>query len=183
MDSVQVGYVKWLENRPVERAMGYVSENFQPPQRNSLGDLDEALWECDLQGAPKDSWQKTTEFVLIDPEDDQVYTFPTSAKTAMSSIGKLSLAYSKAMRQRPDDYPIIALGSDSFVHSDRSIGRVKFPTFEVVGWIAKAHFLQVLGNDAPPLIRLTAPETPSIAPVAAPADMAVKRKNPADTRF
>jgi hypothetical protein len=42
------------------------------------------------------------------------------------------------MRAKPNDYPIIALNVDSYIHT--SFGKIKVPQFDVVGWAPKAEF-------------------------------------------
>ena len=44
------------------------------------------------------------------------------------------------MCECPDEYPIVELKSGSYSHRDPSIGRVKVPEFEVVGWADKSEF-------------------------------------------
>ncbi len=41
------------------------------------------------------------------------------------------------MRQHPDEWPIVELGVGSYAHSNKAYGRIKFPTFEIVGWAPK----------------------------------------------
>ena len=43
-------------------------------------------------------------------------------------------------RQKPNEYPIIEIGVGSYKHPNPEFGRIKFPTFEIVGWAPKAAF-------------------------------------------
>jgi len=45
------------------------------------------------------------------------------------------------IRQCPDELPIIGLEQDSYQHSDRSIGRVKYPLFPVKRWVKAEPYL------------------------------------------
>src|SRR5580765_8197501 len=47
MDELLVGWIRWSENRPTDQVMGKVSDGYQPPRRNELGDNDKAQWETD----------------------------------------------------------------------------------------------------------------------------------------
>src|SRR5207244_2215804 len=78
MDSLQVGWTKWWGHRPVDYRMGAVAENFQPPPRRELGDLDESEWETDDEGEHRDPWQFTNNLVLVRPDNpDAIFTFST----------------------------------------------------------------------------------------------------------
>jgi hypothetical protein len=77
-------------------------------------------------------------WTLRDPESDETYTFATSSRGGLDAIGELCKAYGKAIRQKPNQYPLIELDGNSYMHRDCSVGRVKFPILKVVGWINKS---------------------------------------------
>lgn len=145
MDSLMVGWIKWVDNRPAEQIMGPVAEGYQPPRRNELGDMDQDDWENDEQGRPRDPWQFSNYIVLKEPgqpaTEENLYTFATSSKGGLGAIGAVCRDYGKQMRTRPDEYPIIKLGTDSYQH--RVYGRTKVPVLTIVGWEPKAQFEQV----------------------------------------
>lgn len=142
MDQLMVGWIKWVDNRPAEQIMGPVAEGYQAQRRAELGDTDQADWEVDDQGRPRDPWQFSNYIVLKDPGQDAVegnlYTFATSSKGGLGAIGALCREYGKEMRRRPDMYPIIRLGVDVYEH--RTYGRIKTPTLTIIGWEPKAQF-------------------------------------------
>jgi hypothetical protein len=175
MDTLQIGFVKWQDNKPVSHVMGRVIDGFVPPRRSELGDNDESEWEVDDSGSPRDPHQLTNYLVLVNPAAlDEVYTFATSSKGGMGAIGELAKTYGKIMRQSPDEYPIIALRAASYQHKDRSIGRIKYPVFPVVGTIGKAEIdAAIEGSYAD--AREAEQETPAAkAPAAIAAAPAVK---------
>jgi len=151
MDQLMVGWIKWVDNRPAEQIMGPVAEGYQAPRRNELGDQDQNEWEVDDQGRPRDPWQFSNYIVLKEPGQDaseeNLYTFATSSKGGLGAIGTLCRAYGKDMRTRPDEYPIIRLGTDSYNH--RVYGRTKVPLITVVGWEPKAQFESAATGAAP----------------------------------
>jgi len=150
MDELMVGWIKWADSKPEEQIMGRVSEGYQPPKRGSLGDEDKSRWETDEQGRERDPWQFSNYLILKTPGEndvDNLFTFTTSSRGGLNAIGELCKTYGKAMRQRPDEFPIIALKVGSYQHSNKAYGRIKFPIFEVVGWAAKAEFAEALDND------------------------------------
>lgn len=143
MDQLQIGWVKWEDNKPTEQLMGLVIEGYKPMHRKDLGDLDESLWEVDMQGKPRDPWQRTNYLVLRDvgvedvTDEDRMYTFTTSSKGGIGAVVKLCNSYGKAMRQHPDEYPVVELKVDSYAHPIKEYGRIKTPVLELVGWEAK----------------------------------------------
>jgi hypothetical protein len=144
MDSLSVGWVCWQANAPIEQRMGLVVEGFQPARRNDLGDHDKASWERDNDGEPRDPWQFTNYLILHKVDGGEVFTFTTSSKGGLGAIGELAKAYGKTMRQRPGQYPVIELDVGSYQHRDRSLGRIKYPVFKIVDWMAKDS-----GNSSP----------------------------------
>lgn len=137
MNSLTVGWVRWENNAPTEQRMGFVVEGFQPERRNDLGDQDKDHWEIDEKGQPRDPWQFTNYLILHDAKSGEVYTFATASKGGLGCVGELSKEYGKAIRQKPDQYPIVELDVGSYQHRDRSLGRIKFPIFKVVDWVTK----------------------------------------------
>ncbi|MBY0395318.1 MAG: hypothetical protein K2X91_02465 [Thermoleophilia bacterium] len=148
MDELMVGWVKWEDGKPADMRMGRIVEGFQPVGRASLGDTDKEEWEQDDNGQPRDPWQATNYLILKDPDGEQLYTFATSSKGGLGAIGKLCGAYGKAMRQRPDQFPVIALGIDSYRHPNKAYGKIYTPKFEIVGWTGKSAFAEALAAEA-----------------------------------
>jgi hypothetical protein len=137
MDSLNIGWLRWDNNAPCEPRMGLIVDGFQPTRRSELGDLDKEMWERDSEGEPRDPWQFTNNLVLRQIETGEVYTFVTSSKGGLGAIGELCKVHGKHIRQHPDDYPIVELDVGSYQHRDRSLGRIKYPIFKVVGFINK----------------------------------------------
>jgi hypothetical protein len=106
-------------------------------------------WETDEQsGKPRDPWQATNQVLLKDvgkkrkDSDEGLYTFATSSFGGISNLGKLCKAYGGAMRQHPDEYPVVELGVEAYNHPNKQYGRIKNPTFTIVGWEKKALFAE-----------------------------------------
>jgi hypothetical protein len=68
----------------------------------------------------------------------------TSSRGGTSALGGLAKLYGAHMRTHPNELPVIAIGVNSYQHSDRSIGRVKTPKFTVVRWVDGAEHLEAL---------------------------------------
>jgi hypothetical protein len=131
--------------------MGKVSEGYQPPRRSELGDTDKAQWEVDAQGKERDPWQFSNYLLLKGTGDDsELYTFTASSKGGLNSLGDLCKAYGKALAQRPDEYPVISIGVNSYNHPNKEYGRIKVPTFAIVGWAPRDVFADdAVAADAP----------------------------------
>lgn len=149
MDEFLVGWVRWEGGKPTDMQMGKVVEGFRPPTRRELGDTEESEWETDEQtGQPRDPWQLTNYLILKEPGGDKLYTFATSSKGGLGAVAKLAGEFGKRMRQRPNNFPIIALNVDSYRHPNKAYGKIFTPKFDVVGWTGKAEFADALAADA-----------------------------------
>ena len=142
MDEMQIGWVKWVDGKPEENIMGRIIDGYQPKKRKELGDTDESEWEVDNDGKPRDPWQFNNLIIMRPPgldaiEEEDLYTFVTSSRGGINAVGELCKAYGKQMRLRPNDYPIIELGVNSYNHPNKEYGRIKIPLLTVVGWELK----------------------------------------------
>lgn len=149
MDDLMVGWVRWSDNKPGDSHLGRVLEAYQPPKRQDLGDLDEAEWDVDVAtGKPKDPWQFSNVLVLKEQDGEQLYTFNASSKGAIGSVAALCGSYGKMMRQRPDEFPLVELGFDSYRHSNKAYGIIKTPVFKVAGWAPKSGVVAAMIGEA-----------------------------------
>jgi hypothetical protein len=157
MDELMVGWIRWSDNKPTDHVMGKVSDRFQPPRRNELGDDDKSMWETDEQGKDRDPWQFSNYLLMMNvndkakvTEDSELFTFTTSSRGGLNAIGDLCVKYGKGMRSHKEQYPIVKIGNGSYQHSNKSFGRIKYPTFEIVGWMNKVSFLASEGSEREP---------------------------------
>lgn len=145
MDQLMVGWLRWEDNKPVETIMGPVAEGYQPPRRSELGFDDQSQWEQDNQGRPRDPWQFSNYIILKelgeDASEDNLYTFATSSKGGLNAMAVLCREYGRETRRRPNEYPIVKLGSDSYTHPE--YGRTYVPLVKIVGWEDKSLFAPV----------------------------------------
>ena len=51
MDEMLAGWIRWEANKPTDHVMGKVSEGYQAPRRNELGDTDKTLWRSMTRAA------------------------------------------------------------------------------------------------------------------------------------
>ena len=82
-------------------------------------------------------------------DTETVFTFTTSSDGGKRhAIGPLSKEYGSHIRQHPDELPIVKLHQDSYLHSDRSIGRVKHPEMPIVRWVEADKYLAAVADVA-----------------------------------
>jgi hypothetical protein len=143
------GWVRWEDMRPAEQVMGLLIEGFVPPERSTLGHNDKSAWETDAAGKPRDPWQPTVYMPMVSIDGEAVFTFTTSSDGGRRhAIGPLCKEYGGHIRQHPDELPIVKLHQDSYAHSDRSIGRVKYPELPIIRWTKADKYLAAVANAA-----------------------------------
>ena len=129
------GWTCWENNKQVEQVMGPLIEGFVPPARSTLDRNDKSRWEIDGNGKARDPWVPSVYMPMVSVDASNVYTFSTGSDGGRRhAIGPLCQEYGAHIRQHPNELPIVKLEQDSYLHSDRSIGRVKFPLFPVERW-------------------------------------------------
>jgi hypothetical protein len=164
MDTLETGWVRWDDGKPTETRMGLVAEGFVPAWRKDLGDTDKNLWSFDDKGTPRDPWQRTVNIQFADPSDGKIYTLSTSSVGGGNALRDLSGDYAHGRRQHPNEHPVIELGVDSYQHSNKQLGRIKTPTFVIVGWYPKdsvelqpSQPASHLATESPPQRRIAPP--------------------------
>ena len=138
-DQVRVGWIKFLGkgNQPI-RHTGPVFAGFVPPDRETLGDLDEAQWEKALSGKPVDPWQFQVLLPLQDTKTGELLIFGTSSITGRRACDNLISMCARMQVREPGDYPVIRLEVSGFQHRDERVGWVKVPAFTRVGKAPKS---------------------------------------------
>jgi len=144
MENFLVGWVKWVDNKPVEQQMGRLIDGHKPPARSALGDMDQETWETGPDGKLRDPWQFSNQ-VLMKPVAkkyalDNAITFVTSSKGGIGALGDLCKKYGAEMRTHDGKNPIVEIGTDAYAHPNKEYGRIKIPTFTLTGWESKSLF-------------------------------------------
>jgi len=138
-DQIRVGQIKFQgKGNPPIRHMGPVFAGFVPPDRDTLGDLDEAEWEKGLSGKPVDPWQFQVLLPLQDTKNGELLIFGTSSITGRRACDNLIAMCGRMQVREPDDYPVIRLDVSGFKHRNEQIGWVKVPAFTRVGKAPKS---------------------------------------------
>jgi hypothetical protein len=138
-EQIQGGWIKFMgKGNPPERKQGNLFEGFVPPDRESLGDLDQSEWEEGLSGKPADPWQFQILLPLQNVETGELFVFNTSSITGRRAVDGLVAACARMQRTEPNDYPVVKLRVGGFQHRDERIGWIKTPSFDRVGKVPKA---------------------------------------------
>ena len=138
--TLRIGWVKFVGGELVDSRMGLLSESFVMPRRNELDDFDGANWEKRPDGSTKDPWSRNNELVLVSPGDDEIFTYCTGSRGGLSAIGELCSAFNDEL----PFYPLVALGTNSYVHKDKSLGRVHVPTLKIAKYVDAEPFDAIL---------------------------------------
>ena len=48
LDNLMIGWRRWWDKKITDQVVGLVADNFRPPSRNAVGDLDESHWESNV---------------------------------------------------------------------------------------------------------------------------------------
>ena len=147
MDELSTGWVRWQDNKPIEHRVGRVIDKFVPAQKRDLPDRDEALWETDEDGKPRDPWQFVNYLPVKNVETDEFYTLATGTRGGLSAIADLCRHYARDVKQHPDCFPVIALKSGSYPHKNKAYGRVKIPILTPVGRTTRDGAPMPVGQD------------------------------------
>ena len=160
MPGAKVGWVRWQDGRPTDEIMVLIGDGVAPARRNELGDDDRGLWETDDHGDPKDPWQFSNHLPLKGPETGEEFLFATSTRGGIGAVGLLTTAYGVAYRQKPGKLPVVELQADDYPHSNKAIGRVDYPIFDLIDWADEAALLSGAGagGNEPPDDPNTEPE-------------------------
>ena len=65
-------------------------------------------------------------------------------ESAIRTCGELAAAYGNRLALDDTCNPIVELGVDSYMHPNKSFGRIKTPKFTIVAWEDKALFTEIV---------------------------------------
>jgi hypothetical protein len=144
-DELLAGWIKWFDSKAIAHEMVRVADGIPPKARDELDDLDQSQWIKDKAGQPKDPWQFTNYLPMMDREG-KLFTFTTGSRGGIGAIAKLLRRYANHRKRHPNVFPVITLSVDSYQHKDPQYGRIKFPVFELAGYVPKTDFLAALAE-------------------------------------
>jgi hypothetical protein len=133
MDSMMRGWLRWWGGVVTAADVGRVADNFLVKHRFALGEMDEAEWEKNPDGRPRDPWGKTYRMLLVEcaaPHGD--LTFSSGSFGAELAFRELAGTYAVGREQHPGACPVVELSTDTW--TSKSYGKQVRPAFPVVGW-------------------------------------------------
>jgi hypothetical protein len=137
INTLEEGWIKWVEQKPVERRMGLTAEGFRPAERSELGDDDPGEWEEDADGKPRDPWRLTSEVQLLNPETGDRFKFSTASKGGLAAVADVSGVYGNRLQDEedPELVPVVLLRSSSYKNKKYG-GKTMVPVFELTDkWV------------------------------------------------
>jgi hypothetical protein len=126
-------WIKFVDNKVVERRHGKAADKWVPPRREDLGDTDKTKWEIGKDGQPKDpfSFQHLLPFENL--ETGEVLVFVTSSVGGQIATSELVREYAHRLkRKKSRALPIVKLAASTF--TSPKFGEVVRPDFVVEGW-------------------------------------------------
>jgi hypothetical protein len=122
--------VKWAGGKPVEYRMKPAGKPM--PDRETLGDTDETLWEPGPDKKPRDPWQNSRFVYLIDPNTAEALTFSTASWGGREAVINLGDAIERVRRAgHPGALPVVELQALPW---PTRYGRKSKPLFKIVDW-------------------------------------------------
>ena len=158
--SYKRGWIKWLDRKPVYKAIGRPIDGFVSPMRERLPDRDESQWPRDARGLPQDPWQENFLIVMRDLNDDRLCTWTTTSWYGSKALGALLNKYTREVGKHPGKMPVVVLSSET--KTTQNFGDVEAPVLTVVD-------SQPFGDGAaPPGMKLPPPALPPVQQVLLP---------------
>jgi hypothetical protein len=122
-------WVRWSGGKPAEYRVREVGRRL--PDREELGDQDEADWEAGPSGEPRDPWQSTRFVYLVDPMTAEAFTFSTSTWGGRGAVADLGDQIQRMRYANPGAVPVVELHAAPML---TKFGRKSKPWFKVVDW-------------------------------------------------
>ena len=133
------GWIRWHDGKVVERRMTRLVSGEPRALRDQLGHHDQALWEHDDEGRPKDCWSPNFQLPMREVDGEQREVILTGSSRGMeSAVQDFLRSYCNKVRRHRGGVPIIELGVGGYHHRNRQFGFVKTPEAPIVGWLTGA---------------------------------------------
>jgi hypothetical protein len=157
-----------FENKVPVYEIGRVADGYQPPSRESLGDLDEEFWPNG-----KDPWTRIDLLPFWDVESREVLLFSAANRGSRDAVASLVGAYLNDVEAHPEDLnkvPLVELESDSYTNKHGK--RIFYPIFAIIDWIERPTAVRRILPPPVKMLELTAPPTavPATPPTPAKSD-------------
>lgn len=122
-------WVKWADGKPAEYRLRQPGQPL--PEREQLGDQDEADWPAGPDGKPRDPWQSTRFVYLVNPATAEAFTFSTSSWGGRGAVADLGDQIQRMRYAHPGAVPIVELHAAPML---TKFGKKSKPWLKVVDW-------------------------------------------------
>jgi hypothetical protein len=149
--STAAAWVQWVGGKPVKYLIQRPGTPM--PEREQLGDTDDALWEAGPDGSPRDPWQSTKFAHFTDPLTASLYTWSATSWSGRGAIVDLSDAVSRYRQARPGACPVVLLEAAPM---QTKYGMKRKPVLNIIDWVGSgtppkpAPQMKTITNNAPP---------------------------------
>jgi hypothetical protein len=126
-------WIKFVEQKVVERKIYRVARGEKAPERDQLDDNDQSKWPIGINRQPADPWVYQYLLPMEDPRTSEVRIFVGSSFGGRRAVADLCAAYSRRVQKNPSSgQPIITL--QMLMMPTKNFGDVPRPHFEIAGW-------------------------------------------------
>src|SRR5262249_10426666 len=132
------GWMKFRDGEVADQRIGRIADGFKAPERDELGDLDQAQWETGSDGKPRDPWVLQDLLPLEDAETGERYIFVTSSFGGRIAGEALCKRWA---RNANKGLPTVKLATAEF--TTKAYGAITRPDFPIVGWEKDAGMIEV----------------------------------------
>jgi hypothetical protein len=139
------GHVLFKDGELVDQDWQPASQFNPREHRAKFGYTDQSLWNKDKKGKPVDPVKEAVMLPMIDPATREEFTFSSFNDGGVKAAKRLTTNYVKQIKAAPETtkgcLPIVAIGTDSYLHPDKERGRIYNPTFTGMNWIRASDLL------------------------------------------
>jgi hypothetical protein len=125
-------WIKFTEDKVVDRHMVKVAEGGALPEREALDDNDPSSWKLGLDGKPKDPWSLQYLLPLENLENGEVVIFTTASVGGKMGVAEPCRAWARRAKNGSRALPIVKLSSAEM--QTKKFGAVPRPLFEITDW-------------------------------------------------
>lgn len=125
-------WIKFEENKVVERRLYCIARGEKPPEREDLDDQDKSDWTKGLDGKPQDPWQPQSLLPLENPMSGEIVVFASSSFGGKRAVADLCSAWAKREQRGYRGQPLVQLQSVEM--PTKKFGKVQRPEFKITGW-------------------------------------------------
>jgi hypothetical protein len=125
-----IGWIKLEGGKITDRTnLGFLINGYVPPDRESLGDLDESRWSYN-NGRREDPWKKVAYLQMT--IGNQNFIYAPFAPTQVSAVNAFIAMFRRERVRAAGKFPLVELDARDFTNN--SGGTTFAPVFRVVGW-------------------------------------------------